>query len=400
MKLVNRFLVFVVLSVAGHVVHAQAPMPTQGADVPELMRLLEKKKSDRYLRINMQNKQLQGAQLANTDLSGINLDGANLSNAKLQGCIFAYAVLKQTIMTEADLSGANFSGSVCQNVNFKNAILAKADFTDATLESTGISNAKLDFTNAKCMNALFVRSTLRYANLQGADLTNAKLNHATLIGCDLKKAILTDATFTDATFNNVDARATNFTRSEKGFTSIKFSNDTYFNNAIGLTLRQQEYARSKGVIGVPGEDMPKLVALLKQRQSRPNTPIDIENADLGGVQLDEYGADLRNARLPGANLRGARVFGSLEGAQLPGADLDGAAIGGNFTNVNLQGAKLTNITQATYPHFISADLRGADFTGSVMPNAKFTNANLADAKGLSPQLKELARLHGARNVPQ
>ena len=80
---------------------------------------------------------------------------------------------------------------------------------------------------------------------------------------------------------------------------------------------------------------------------------DLRNADLGGANLggaDLGGANLRGANLSCADLRGANLRGAnLGGADLSCADLRGANVGG----ADLRGAVLGG-----------ADLRGADLRGA------------------------------------
>ena len=277
MKQATKLLALASLLVAGQAMHAQAPASTipaaMGADVPELMQLIEKRKTDPNTPINMQNKQLQGAQLPNkVNLSNANFTGSDFSNATLSGAILTDAVLhnvnftnaklqditfidsyaKRINMSDADLSRANFSGSGLENVNFKNANLSHANFTDAFLESTQTTgNIKLYLTKANLTNANFTNAKLKYIDLVGAICINTNFTKTELISCDMKEANLTGATLTNTTFNNVDLRKVNFTNSS-GFTSITLTDDTYLNDATGLTPEQQAYARSKKAIGVPG----------------------------------------------------------------------------------------------------------------------------------------------------
>ena len=86
---------------------------------------------------------------------------------------------------------------------------------------------------------------------------------------------------------------------------------------------------------------------------------NLHNANLSGADLrgaDFHGANLHNADLSSANLRGADFHGAnLHNANLSGADFYGA----NLLNANLRGADLHN-----------ADLSGANLRGADLRSAK------------------------------
>lgn len=87
-----------------------------------------------------------------------------------------------------------------------------------------------------------------------------------------------------------------------------------------------------------------------EEQTQEGLVIDLSNVELSGTVLG--GANLRGAKLDGANLSGTVLNGAnLENADLRGADLSGAV---------LDQANLRN-----------ADLRKADLSGSVLPRIDF-----------------------------
>lgn len=282
MKRMTKLLTLAALLVAGQAVCSQA----QGADVPELMRLLEQRKASPNTMIDMQNKQLQNAQLA-----------------------------------QSDLSNANLSGS---------------DFTD---------------------------SFFTWANLTSTNFSNAKLTGSDFFGCI-------------------------------GFNSTILNSKTDFSKVRGLTGEQLAYARSKGVIKVPGKDESRFWSL------RNTGAINMPNADL------KY-ANLNGVRIPNANLAGA----DLTGASIRAHDWVSGALGSiashapDLTNVNLSGANLTEsdlrfagLTQTNLSgaNLTKADLTGVDdFNTTILDN----RTNFQGAIGLTPEQKAYARSKGAQNVP-
>lgn len=317
MKQVTKLLVLAALLVAGQAMHAQAPAAT-GADVPELMRLIEQRKTDAYLPILMDNRKLQGAQLANADLSGASFDNSNLSNADVRG---------------TNLLGTSWVGVI-------------------------------------------------------------------------------------------------------GFNTLIIDKQTNFYGAKSLTSEQEAYARSKGAQYVRGQDIPRLKILLEQRKTAPNTPINMQEADL-------QNADLRGTNLRNANFKDAR----LNDADLTGADLANATLKNvniyftNFSKTNLTNVDLTNLSsRTTIPsegfNFAGANLTNVNFEKQRLAYFNITNANLTDANlkdadlsyanltgvnftnckgfdsttinnqtnfqgaiGLTPEQKAYARSKGAQNVP-
>jgi uncharacterized protein YjbI with pentapeptide repeats len=88
------------------------------------------------------------------------------------------------------------------------------------------------------------------------------------------------------------------------------------------------------------------------------------NAIVMLVNASLAGANLNNANLTGALLKGADLSGAnLQGANLTDADLSGAALAG----ANLHRANLTD-----------ADLSGADVSGANLNGARFSNTTCPD----------------------
>jgi|SRR5579859_256293 len=95
---------------------------------------------------------------------------------------------------------------------------------------------------------------------------------------------------------------------------------------------------------------------------------------------DLYGADLREANLYGANLRGADLYGAdLREANLREADLRGADLyGADLREANLREADLRGA------NLYGANLYEADLYGANLRGANLYGADLRGAKDLSP----------------
>ena len=100
-------------------------------------------------------------------------------------------------------------------------------------------------------------------------------------------------------------------------------------------------------------------------------------------ECDLVGADLSNAHLIGADLRGAVLTGAnfswsnLEGADLEGATLTGADFTGSFlTNASLANTNLDNV------NFSQAILHDVDVAGASMENLNLAGATI-EGTGIS-----------------
>ena len=224
----------------------------------QIQRLLETKECIRcdlrgadLSNTDLTNANLEGANLSNANLNNANLEeaylvSANLSQADLTAADLGaanltLALLTNSILKESDLQGANLQKADLQKANLEEAYLrAPAFLQEANLEGANLSNADLrganldkanltaanfqgaNFkdTNVKLKNIpgnynigerLFDRfifpifaftnsgvdfkTSLKEANLEGANLQGATFEEVSLIGANLKGANLTDVKF-------------------------------------------------------------------------------------------------------------------------------------------------------------------------------------------------------------
>ncbi|WP_247748480.1 pentapeptide repeat-containing protein [Streptomyces sp. 4R-3d] len=157
---------------------------------------------------------------------------------------------------------------------------------------------------------------------------------------------------------------------------------------------------------------------------KPNDPADptsgaalsdavLSNADLSEAFLrgaNLINADLRDANLAGADLRFADLsnanlrFADLTGADLINADLGFVRLrGADLINADLSGANLTSAFLIG-ADLINADLSGADLSIADLSGANLTGANLAGAdlsiaKKLTKRQVDSARVDGRTLLP-
>jgi len=102
-------------------------------------------------------------------------------------------------MRNSDLAGAQMHG-----MNLYQTDLSGSDLENADLASTNLFLA--DLTNTNCRNAIFKGANMQFAKLIGADLTNADLAGANMNGAHTRDAIFCNTTMPDGTINNSGCR--------------------------------------------------------------------------------------------------------------------------------------------------------------------------------------------------
>lgn len=96
------------------------------------------------------------AQLKGRDFSGRMLAGSGFANANMEGANFE----------NADVRGSVFSASILRNANLRGT-----DFSGGLLDQTDF--AKADLSEALLVEAILLRSTFDFVNIDGADFTDA-----------------------------------------------------------------------------------------------------------------------------------------------------------------------------------------------------------------------------------
>jgi len=249
----------------------------------------------------------------------------NLSNANLKNTNMFASNLQQ-----ANLSNSDLGGSMLKGINLKGANLNNADLRNADLRLANLTNSNL--RNADLRHSSLLNSNLRETNIEQAKLKGALYSKKTQFPDGFEKdrkqihkiapgENLKGVDMSGFTFNNTDLSKANLTRANLNRTHFsglpsRFQKDTYLN---GATLR------GANIKNATFSDVSLVEA-------------NLSNADLSNTWL--YNSNLERANLRNANLR----------------------------KVNLSGANLKNAK------FLKrANLEGAIFCETTMPNGEVNN---------------------------
>jgi uncharacterized protein YjbI with pentapeptide repeats len=122
------------------------------------------------------------------------------------------------------------------------------------------------------------------------------------------------------------------------------------------------------------------------RVENPDIRPDLSGADLSKANIAparyffDAGADLHEANLSGANLRGANLFiANLDGTDLRGANLIEADLRGTRGKANLSGADLS-LANLTGADLTGADLHEANLLGATLLSTNLTDADLTGCR--------------------
>ena len=147
----------------------------------------------------------QGVNLSNLDFSGANLERAEFIDCDGVRASFAGAHMHNARFAKAAkqgwFEGASFAGADLSRASLGGLQIAGADFTDANLDTANLSGVTADgakFVRAMARDSIWIR-----ASLKGADLSNANLLGATMKNADLCHASLRHANLFNANLYRV-----------------------------------------------------------------------------------------------------------------------------------------------------------------------------------------------------
>ncbi len=183
-----------------------------------------------------------------------------------------------------------------------------------------------------------------------------------------------------------------------GLLDVTFAQKKTESDSLFLCTEETNTQNGKMVYGyIDGEKTEcmsehELLSLLHQtslRQSHISTTQEKEK-QTPPCTRDKF--DLRNARMPMADLMGASLDDvCMNSAELSNADLRYASL----TNANLRNANLSRA------YCKGADFTGANLTGANMKGAYLNEANFTEAEGLTfEMLKSAQSLHAAKLPPE
>ncbi len=294
-----------------------------------------------------------------------------LDHARLAGVAWPGVDLGTTSLRYAELTGANLVSA-----RLDGAILSAADLSDARLAHSTLQKADLayaDLSGADLRQADFTKAALSEANLRAAVLNGARLESATLRLCSLADARLVRCSLRDSVMDRCDLEGADLSGADLSGATLR-----------DLVFRQTTLA------------------------STTFTECRMDDCNLEGIELPaaEFSkAVLRNVDLTGSVMRNANFSGARfercglaeiwwEGADLRGADFRGCTFhmgssrsGLVFSPIACQGSRTGFYTdefdEQDYkpPEEISkADLRGADLRGAVVDGVDFYLVDLRGAR--------------------
>ncbi|MFO7564008.1 MAG: DUF2169 domain-containing protein [Enhygromyxa sp.] len=328
------------------IAHHQHPAPAMPSELLEPTRARVRQaieQGEDFSTLNFTGADLRGMDLRGADLTGAllesaDLSGADLSGAKLGRAVLAHATLTDTRFDRATLEGANLGKARLLRTSFAGADLRKVILTETLLEGVILQGAQVG--EAMVMGARLVEVdgreligeglNLLELTIERSDLRGAKLSRTNFIKTDLRGAVFDQATLASCTFLACNGAAVRF---------------------VGADLQNARFVE--------------------------------------GCTLD--GADLSEARMIGANLRGT----SLRAANLRKAVLDGA----DLSECDLAEAKLYQVV-ARGARFEVSDLREAELISANLMGASFARATIygADLRGANLHGADMARVRSDNRV--
>jgi uncharacterized protein YjbI with pentapeptide repeats len=313
---------------------------------------------------------IQKISLAKADLRNANIPFKDLNRTVLKGANFKGADLRESVLQHANL------GPFTQNfytpgkdieipTNLSNANLKNTNMLASNLQQANLSNSDLGGSMLKGIN-------LKGANLNNADLRNADLRLANLTNSNLRNADLRHSSLL-----NSNLRETNIEQAKlKG---ALYSKKTQFPDGFEKDKKQiHKIAPGENLKGV---DMSGFIFNNTDLSKANLTRANLNRTHFSGLpsrfQKDTY---LNGATLRGANIKNATFSdASLVEANLSNADLSNTLLHNsnleraNLRNANLRKVNLSGANLKNAKFLKRANLEGAIFCETTMPNGEVNN---------------------------
>jgi uncharacterized protein YjbI with pentapeptide repeats len=283
-------------------------------------------------------------------VKGANLTGIDLLGSHLE-CRFEDVTFSNSILRKVILEGASFQGVNLSSSNITESTSIRCEFKD-----TNFSRANLQ------------GFTIERSNFDTCDFSDADLSESSLEGrfnqIDFKKADLSGAFI--RSFDN----AVNFQNcifDESNFESAIILN-VNFNNT---SLRDANF--SEAIIDtnhISIEVLRSLGAINLEQAIEIGRNKNLSSKDFSGIDLfycDLSGSNLENANLSDCDLS----VSDLSNCNLNGANLNLATL----DQTNLRGADLSNANLSGVMQFSAADIEGAIFRNTIMPDGNIRSDN-------------------------
>jgi uncharacterized protein YjbI with pentapeptide repeats len=343
---------------------------------------------------------LTGATLNRADLRGACLRGAILSEAFLVEADLRDGTLMH-MKRSGEMTSVNYESTKIMT-ELTCATVRKADLTRARVSNAFVMQT--DMTDSVMRGTKFVRANLTNSDLTGADLQGADLSDANLTGAKLTGARLTGAQITRSRMTNavligaiLDEFQSSLPELADAVRPRKFED---YGNTIGEILAQHMMWMNSGGKGGRRADLLGYDLSGQMLAGANLSAAVLQSATLSKADLSEAGlamadmslADLRRAKLIGTDLRGV----NMERSTLSGADLSDAKFNpvhiqsgtGHVWRANLRRARLDGA------NLRNADLRRVNFNEAVLTDADLRGAKLNEADFTGADLRG-ARLDGA-----
>lgn len=241
------------------------------------------------------------------------------------------------------------------------------DFSESELEGQDLSNADL------------ADSYLNGANLEGANLSGAKLMYVSLVDANLKNADLTGADLTDADLTDTDltgAKLTGATLTDAIFANAKLE-DATLDKAVATATSFIE-VEAKGAT-FAGADLTESVFTNSNLEEADFREAKLTNADFSAVKAAGAKFDKANMK----NFRGGDEGDfskcSFMAADAPASVWDRSLlVEADFHQANLAEAQFP-FADLTGARLLDANLAGCLMHKTILKNAKSGNANFFKA---------------------
>jgi len=356
----------------------------KSADLKKANLAYARARSAFLVKADLRNANLFGADLRNADLRQANLQNANLNFANLSGAQLDGAILRRAQLRGVYLDGYYFIRENLQRIDLSGADLKNIEFVGANLQEANFENSQLQ------------NIRLRDANLKNANFSGARLSDVSLAGVNLQGTRLFD----------IQGLTRNELWKTANWLFADFDNNTLEEFKLPDDLPARVKKKNFSKMNLSG------IYLLDINLRN----FDFHESNLFKARFNQV--DLREADFSQANLQNASMRGNLGGVNLSGADLGQAEIRysnldrANLQKTNLKGAMLVeidlrhaNLSQAnlsgiTFGNWVKiegANLKGADFSGSHIRNARgltciqIQGAVINDKTSLPDYLGECAR---------
>jgi uncharacterized protein YjbI with pentapeptide repeats len=336
-------------------------------------------------KISLAKADLRNANIPFKDLNRTVLKGANLKGADLRESVLQHANLGpftqnfytpgKDIEIPTNLSNANLKNTNMFASNLQQANLSNSDLGGSMLKGINLKGANLN--NADLRNA-----DLRLANLTNSNLRNADLRHSSLLNSNLRETNIEQAKLKGALYSKKTQFPDGFEKDKKQIHKIAPGENLKGVDMSGFIFNNTDLSKAN------------LTRANLNRTHFSGSPSRFQSAQYSPKFYNEFTGNfftypskksLKNTYLNGATLRGANIKNatfsdaSLVEANLSNADLSNTLLHdsnlekANLRNANLRKVNLSGANLKNAKFLKRANLEGAIFCETTMPNGEVNN---------------------------